>query len=96
MTPDPNAGTHPVLKGLSPSLSTQDEWYFMNRDVSAQPGFKILQRLAKDNRPLSWVKEIGTGRMFYTVRGHNKTVYTEKEFRAIVQNAIMWVTKRVN
>jgi len=93
---DANAGAHPVLKGISSNYSTQDEWYYMNRDVSAQPGFKILQRLAKDNRPVSWVKDVGTGRMFYTIRGHAKSVYAEKEFKTLVQNGIMWVTKRVN
>jgi type 1 glutamine amidotransferase len=88
--------SHPVMKGLSTTYSTQDEWYQMNRDVSAQPGFQILARLAKDNRPLVWVKDISKGRMFYTVRGHNKTVYAEKEFRTVVQNGIMWATHRVN
>jgi type 1 glutamine amidotransferase len=96
VTLDANAGAHPVLKGISSNYSTQDEWYYMNRDVSAQPGFKILQRLAKDNRPVSWVKDVGTGRMFYTIRGHAKSVYAEKEFKTLVQNAIMWVTKRTN
>jgi len=95
VTLDANNSTHPVLKGLSTSYSTQDEWYYMNRDVSAQPGFKILQRLAKDNRAVSWVKEIGMGRMFYTIRGHNKSVYAEKEFKTLVQNGIMWTTKRL-
>jgi type 1 glutamine amidotransferase len=103
--PDGTAGTvqvqstftsHPVMKGLSSAYSTQDEWYKMNRDVSAQPGFQILARLAKDNRPLVWVKEIMNGRMFYTVRGHNKTVFAEKEYRTLVQNGIMWATRRVN
>jgi uncharacterized protein len=96
VTLDANAGNHPVLKGISSNYSTQDEWYYMSRDVSAQPGFKILQRLAKDNRPVSWVKDVGTGRMFYTIRGHAKSVYAEKEFKTLVQNGIMWATKRVN
>ncbi len=88
--------SHPVAAGLSQTYSTQDEWYYMNRDVSAQPGFEIIQRLTSDNRPITWIKEVGAGRMFYTVRGHNKTVYAEEEFRTIVQNGIMWATKRTN
>ena len=93
--------THPMLTGLQSSYSTQDEWYKMNRDVSAQPGFLILQRLAVDNRPLTWVKEIanpsgGTGgRMFNTVRGHNKSVYKEAEFRKTVLQGILWATRRM-
>ena len=97
---DPTNKTHPVVSGLLSSYSTQDEWYKMNRDVSAQPGFLILQRLAADNRPLTWTKEIanpngGTGgRMFNTVRGHNKSVYKEAEFRKTVLQGILWATRR--
>jgi len=85
---------HVVLTGLSGSLSTQDEWYKMNRDVASQPGFKILQRLGADQRPLTWVKEVGAGRMFYTVRGHNKARYKEEPFKTLVKNGIYWVTRR--
>lgn len=86
---------HPVLAGLSGNYSTKDEWYKMNRDPGSQPGFKILQRLAADSRPLTWVKDVGAGRMFYTVRGHAKEVYAEAPFRAVVKNGILWATKRV-
>jgi len=85
---------HPVLAGLSATFSTADEWYKMNRDIGAQPGFKILQRLGADQRPLTWVKEVGTGRMFNTVRGHNKARFKEEPFRTLVKNGIYWVTKR--
>jgi uncharacterized protein len=87
---------HPVLMGLSTNYSTKDEWYKMNRDPGSQPGFKILQRLASDSRPLTWVKDVGAGRMFYTARGHAKSVYTEAPFRAVVRNGILWTTKRIN
>lgn len=85
-----------VLKGLQSTYATQDEWYKMNRDVSAQPGFKILQRLASDQRPLTWVKEVSAGRMFNTVRGHNKSVFKETEFRKLVLQGVLWATKRLN
>jgi type 1 glutamine amidotransferase len=87
---------HPVLAGLSNSYATNDEWYKMNRDPGSQPGFKVLQRLASDSRPLTWVKDVGAGRMFYTVRGHAKSVFSEAPFRAVVKNGILWTTKRVN
>jgi len=87
---------HIVLGGLEATYSTTDEWYKMNRDPGSQPGFKILQRLASDSRPLTWVKDVGAGRMFYTVRGHAKKVYTEAPFRSVVKNGILWATKRIN
>ena len=87
---------HPVLKGLSGSYSTNDEWYKMNRDPGSQPGFKILQRLASDSRPLTWVKDVGAGRMFYTARGHDPSVFSEAPFRTLVKNGILGTTKRIN
>lgn len=91
---DSTNATHPVLAGLSANYSTSDEWYKMNRDPGSQPGFKILQRLAADMRPLTWVKDVGAGRMFYTVRGHAKKVYKEDPFRTVVKNGIYWVMRR--
>jgi len=85
---------HPVLANLSGTFATQDEWYKMNRDIGSQTGFKILQRLAADQRPLTWVKDVGLGRMFYTVRGHNKARYKEEPFRTLVKNGIYWVMRR--
>ncbi len=87
---------HPVMKGMQTTWNTQDEWYYMNRDVSAQPGFQILQRLASDNRAVTWVKEFGNGRAFYTIRGHNKSVFEEADFRKLVLNGILWATHRLN
>jgi uncharacterized protein len=87
---------HPVLAGLSGNYSTKDEWYKMNRDPGSQPGFKVLQRLAADSRPLTWVKDVGAGRMFYTARGHDPSVFSEAPFRAVVRNGILWTTKRIN
>jgi type 1 glutamine amidotransferase len=93
---DPQNMAHPVLMGLSGNYATDDEWYKMNRDPGSQPGFKILQRLASDSRPLTWVKDVGAGRMFYTARGHGRSVFSEAPFRAVVKNGILWTTKRIN
>lgn len=59
--------THPVMRGLPTPLSTEDEWYLENREISAQPGFQILATLsgvpplsgepASDLRPMVWIKQ---------------------------------------
>ena len=36
---------HPILKGLPSPWSTSDEWYVMNRNIEAVPGFKILAKV---------------------------------------------------
>lgn len=89
--------THPILKGIPATWSITEEWYYMNRDVSQQPGFQILARLASDNRPVQWFKELGTnGRSFYTIQGHKKETYEDATFRKLVLNGILWATHRLN
>ncbi len=55
-----------------------------------------------DPRPVTWIKEFPakdaagqlTGRMFYTVRGHNITRYSETPFRRLVHQGILWAAHR--
>jgi type 1 glutamine amidotransferase len=59
--------THPVMRGIPSPWSTQDEWYYMNRQINGQPGFQILATLsgvppvvgesANDIRPIVWVRQ---------------------------------------
>lgn len=90
---------HPVMRNVPATWSVRDEWFRMNRDIGAQPGFQILARLATsaDNRPVVWIKDFGSnsGRMFYTSRGHAPAVYGEPEFRQLVLNGILWATRRL-
>jgi type 1 glutamine amidotransferase len=88
---------HPVMRKVPAAWSVRDEWFRMNRDIGAQPGFQIVSRLASDNRPVVWIKDFGAdgGRMFYTIRGHAPAVYSEPEFRLLVLNGILWATHRL-
>lgn len=89
---------HPVLRGLPTPWNTNDEWYTMSRDVRTVPGIHVLASLASDNRPVVWTNELGPsgmGRMFYTTRGHNESVYQEPAFRTLVHNGVLWATHRM-
>lgn len=67
VTTVPDYAMHPVMRGLPTPLSTVDEWYLENREISAQPGFQILATLsgvapltgesASDVRPMVWIKQ---------------------------------------
>jgi type 1 glutamine amidotransferase len=97
---EPDYANHPVMRNVPGTWSVRDEWFRMNRDIGAQPGFQIVARLATsaDNRPVVWLKELGTnmsGRMFYTTRGHAPAVYHEPDFRQLVLNGILWATHRL-
>lgn len=87
------------MKNVPATWPVKDEWFRMNRDIGAQPGFQILARLATstDNRPVVWIKDVGTngGRMFYTIRGHAPAVDGEPEFQHLLLNGILWATHRL-
>jgi type 1 glutamine amidotransferase len=86
---------HPVVSGVPNPWSAADEWYTLSRDIETLPGFKVVQKLP-DNRPATWVKDVSNGRMFYTERGHNKTVYAEVAFKRLLLNGVLWATRRLN
>jgi type 1 glutamine amidotransferase len=91
--------TQAVVRGVSAVWATQDEWYYMNTDINALPDFQVLSKLAVDGRPVVWIKQLGAsknGRMFYTIRGHNQTVYAEPDFKRLLLNGILWATHRLD
>jgi type 1 glutamine amidotransferase len=95
---------HPILKGLTSPWSCQDEWYKMNRDITAQKGFQVIAQVTVTNtkfpdqatRPAVWITENPKGgRSFYTIRGHNPSVYSEPEFRQLMLRGILWSVHRL-
>jgi len=95
---------HAILKGLTSPWSTQDEWYVMNKDIASVKGFQVIANVTvsntrfsgKETRPAVWIKENDKGgRSFYTIRGHNKSVYAEAEFRQLMLRGILWAVHRL-
>jgi len=96
---------HPILRGLPSPWNTSDEWYIMNRNIEAVPGFSILAKVTVSNsskpngaqpRPAIWTTENANGgRGFYTIRGHSQKVYAEDEFRQLVLRGILWAAHRL-
>lgn len=41
--------------------------------------------------PVSWVKNYGQGKVFYTNLGHNETTWTNKDFLASVEGGMRWI-----
>lgn len=96
---------HPILKGMPNPWNVGDEWYVENRDIDAVPGFKVLAKVTVSNsmlttmpRPAIWINENTNGmggRSFYTIRGHNKTVFAEPAFRQLMLQGILWSVHRL-
>jgi uncharacterized protein len=94
--PGPVAMNHPVIRGINSPWNCGDEWYRLNRNPETLPGFVILGKLGTDQRPAVWVREIpGGGRSFYTIRGHNPTVYAEPNFRRLIHQGVLWAVRRI-
>jgi hypothetical protein len=101
----PQYAAHPILKGMPNPWNVGEEWYVENRDIDAVPGFKVLAKVTVTNsmlttmpRPAIWINENTNGmggRSFYTIRGHNKTVYAEPAFRQLVLQGILWAVHRL-
>jgi len=95
---------HPILKGLTSPWSAQDEWYVMNKDIGSVKGFQVIASVTvsntrftgKETRPAVWITQNAKGgRAFYTIRGHNKSVYAEAEFRQLMLRGLLWSVHRL-
>jgi type 1 glutamine amidotransferase len=101
----PDYVNHPLLRGLANPWNASDEWYVMNRNVEAVPGFKVIAKVTVSNsskgttpRPAVWIRENANGkggRAFYTIRGHNRMVYAEPQFRDLMLRGILWSVHRL-
>jgi type 1 glutamine amidotransferase/predicted small secreted protein len=96
---------HPILKGLPSPWNTSEEWYIMNRNIEAVPGFNVLAKVTVSNsskpngaqpRPAIWTTENAKGgRGFYTIQGHNQRTYAEDQFRQLMLRGILWAAHRL-
>lgn len=83
---------HPITKDL-PKLEAWDETY-VHKNLAED--IKILQlrdpsnRNEKDPQPWTWVRNEGTGRVFYTASGHDLRVWKEPAYQALVERGILW------
>jgi len=93
---------HPIVRGLTSPWSTTDEWYVMDRDPAVL-GFQILGMVtvpgsayATGARPCVWIHDLpGGSRTFVTIRGHNRNVFNETEFRELMLRGILWAVHRL-
>jgi type 1 glutamine amidotransferase len=46
------------------------------------------------SHPVAWYKAVGNGKTFYTSMGHSKDVWGNPDYVKLIENAIIWATKR--
>lgn len=88
---------HPAVRHLSSEWMRRDEWY----DYRTNPRSTAQVLITIDessyvggedgsDHPITWTKELGLGRSFYTGLGHTAESYDEPAFRTLLTEAILW------
>ncbi|WP_380680849.1 DUF7133 domain-containing protein [Salinigranum sp. GCM10025319] len=94
---------HPILANLDP-IETEDESYRhtnLNDDINVlayaqfpeSDSIPEIDDGREQGEPWSWTRTQGDGRVFYTAWGHGRGPWAEPGFKALIENAIRWVTK---
>ncbi len=80
--------THSSTKHLPSQWVCTDEWYEYDRTPEGATILMMVQ-----DHPLSWCKELGNGRSFYTGRGHTIDSYSDPHFTQHLKGGIEWVSE---
>jgi type 1 glutamine amidotransferase len=89
--------THPSVAGLPNPWVRSEEWYNFNQwqTWTAKPGFRVLGRLVTgSNQPISYIREWGNFRSFYTAIGHADVVFKDATVKKHITGGIMWAVRR--
>jgi type 1 glutamine amidotransferase len=97
-------GTHPAIAQLAPSFRTTDEIYsFTDFRMDNQVILNCVSSAAPGTvRPVSWVREEGSGRVFYSALGHSDAHWTmpldpanaSRLVNDLVLPGLLWSMKR--
>ncbi len=91
---------HVAVKGLPSPWQRQEEWYKFNQSAqwTAKPGFVVLSRVTLNDdggtRPVSYIREWGNFRSFYTSLGHAGRTFQDQDVRKHIAAGIMWAVRR--
>jgi len=94
-----NDRTHPATRDLGESFDVFDEIYQFKRFDPARVHLllsmdKHPETGAPGSFPLSWTREPGKGRVFYTALGHRPDVIAAPWYRQHVEGGILWALRR--
>jgi type 1 glutamine amidotransferase len=94
----PEAGAHPAVAKLpTPWRVNNEEFYTFN---GLNPDNKVVLRCnpatGTERIPISWVREEGAGRVFFTGLGHYAQIWGQSEqfFTGHALPAVLWTIKR--
>ncbi|NDC64959.1 MAG: ThuA domain-containing protein, partial [Planctomycetia bacterium] len=94
---------HPIVKSLPDAFRWKDEIYqydtrFVPDDVRVLVSLDMAHSTPKEpwHVPVSWIRDYGRGRVFYSNFGHNETTWNTKMFQDHYLAGILWALGRTN
>jgi type 1 glutamine amidotransferase len=85
-------GDNPSVVKLPATIQVTDEIYYFTK---FRMDNVVVLRCASDRRPISWVRQEGAGRFFYTALGHTKELWTNPPLvSGHVLPALLWTMGR--
>lgn len=92
---------HPSTAHLSPSFSTEDEWYSFRTNPRSR--VRVLMtldessygvgNLAMGDHPIAWYHEFDGGRAWYTALGHPREAYSTAAFTRHLLGGLRWAAR---
>ena len=99
---------HPATRHLGASWTLTDEIYqfrnfgrdrvrvLMTLDMrSVDPAAPGAHRHTSDF-PLAWVRQFGSGRVFYSALGHFESTWRDVRFKQMLEGALLWLTRQAD
>jgi type 1 glutamine amidotransferase len=95
---EPDALDFPAVRGLPSPWLRSEEWFRFNQFSvwSTKPGFRILGtvQIQGVTHPVSFAREYGNFRSFYTSIGHEVPTYQDELVRRHVAGGLLWSVRR--
>jgi type 1 glutamine amidotransferase len=94
---------HPVMKGLQPSFTTNDEWYLY--DKSPRPNVHVLASIDEStyeppkekkmgDHPVIWTNAHIKAKNIFIAMGHFPELFNDENYTTLFKNAIFWAAKK--
>lgn len=88
---------HEITRGLPTEWTLIDEFYHLKRFRTDGKLVLMTGRSPGDTddaplRPVTWEKNYGQGRVFYTILGHERSTFTDDRFVRLIHHALQWTS----
>lgn len=88
---------HALMRGLPNRWTLRDEFYHLTDYVEDDKLVLMSGKSPGDvedapHRPVTWEKNYGAGRVFYTILGHDQHAFSDGHFQRLIHNAIHWAS----